>query len=59
VMPYEYGPPFPVKPARELLGEALLEAGRTAEAAAQFTLALKRNPARAAALRGLTASGSH
>jgi tetratricopeptide (TPR) repeat protein len=59
VMPYEYGPPFPVKPARELLGEALLEAGRTAEAAAQFTLALKRNPGRAAALRGLTASGSH
>lgn len=59
VMPYEYGPPFPVKPARELLGEALLEAGRTAEAATQFTLALKRNPGRAAALRGLAAAGSH
>lgn len=59
VMPYEYGPPFPVKPARELLGEALLEAGRTAEAAAQFTLALKRNPGRAAARRGLAAAGSH
>lgn len=59
VMPYEYGPPFPVKPARELLGEALLEAGRTAEAAAQFTLALRRNPGRVAAQRGLAAAGSH
>jgi tetratricopeptide (TPR) repeat protein len=59
VMPYEYGPPFPVKPARELLGEALLESGRLAEAAAQFRLALKRNPGRAAALRGLAAAGSH
>ena len=59
VMPYEYGPPFPVKPARELLAEALLDAGRQAEAAEQFRLALKRNPGRAAALRGLAASGSH
>ena len=59
VMPYEYGPPFPVKPARELLAETLLEAGRPAEAAAEFKLALKRNPGRAAALRGLAAAGSH
>ena len=59
VMPYEYGPPFPVKPSRELLGEALLEAGRSAEAAEQFRLALKRNPGRALALRGLRVAGSH
>jgi tetratricopeptide (TPR) repeat protein len=59
VMPYEYGPPFPVKPSRELLGEALLQAGRPAEAAEQFKLALKRNPGRALALRGLTSAGSH
>jgi hypothetical protein len=58
-MPYEYGPPFPVKPSRELLGEALLEAGRSAEAAEQFRLALKRNPGRALAVRGLKAAGSH
>jgi tetratricopeptide (TPR) repeat protein len=59
VMPYEYGPPFPVKPSRELLGEALLEAGRGAEAAEQFRMALKRNPGRALSLRGLKAAGSH
>jgi tetratricopeptide (TPR) repeat protein len=59
VMPYEYGPPFPVKPSRELLGESLLETGRAAEAAEQFRLALKRNPGRALALRGLRVAGSH
>jgi tetratricopeptide (TPR) repeat protein len=59
VMPYEYGPPFPVKPSRELLAEALLEAGRSAEAAEQFRLALKRNPGRALSLRGLRVAGSH
>lgn len=59
VMPYEYGPPFPVKPSRELLGEALLEAGRSAEAAEQFRLALKRNPGRALSVRGLRGAGSH
>ena len=57
VMPYEYGPPFPVKPARELLGEALLDAGRPAEAAAEFRRALVRNPGRLLALRGLARAG--
>ena len=37
-MPYEYGPPFPAKPANELLGEALLTAGRPVESAEAFQL---------------------
>ena len=53
VMPYDYGPPFPVKPSRELLGEALLAAGRPAEAAEAFRAALKRTPGRRLSLRGL------
>lgn len=58
-MPYEYGPPFPVKPANELLGEALLQAGRHAEAADAFRAALQRAPGRRLSLAGLaTAEGS-
>lgn len=53
VMPYDYGPPFPVKPSRELLGEALLAAGRPADAAEAFRAALKRTPGRRLSLRGL------
>jgi tetratricopeptide (TPR) repeat protein len=52
-MPYDYGPPFPAKPANELLGEALLTAGRHAEAAEAFRAALKRAPGRRLSLRGL------
>jgi tetratricopeptide (TPR) repeat protein len=58
VMPYEYGPPFPVKPSRELLGEALLDAGRRSEAAAEFAAALRRFPGRALARRGQTRAGT-
>jgi tetratricopeptide (TPR) repeat protein len=52
-MPYESGPPFPVKPTRELLGEALLEAGQPREAATEFRAVLARTPGRALALEGL------
>jgi tetratricopeptide (TPR) repeat protein len=52
-MPYDYGPPFPAKPANELLGEALLAAGRHAEAAEAFRAALKRAPGRRLSVRGL------
>ena len=38
-MPFDYGPPLPPKPSRELLGEALLEAGRATEAAEAFRAA--------------------
>ena len=56
-MPYDYGPPFPAKPASELLGEALLAAGRRDEAAEAFTAALKRAPGRRLSLAGLQKSG--
>ena len=52
-MPFDYGPPLPAKPSRELLGEALLAAGRHAEAAEAFQAALKRAPGRRLSLRGL------
>jgi predicted Zn-dependent protease len=46
------GPPEPVKPAHELLGEALLEAGRPDEAAAAFEISLLRTPNRPRSLMG-------
>jgi tetratricopeptide (TPR) repeat protein len=52
-MPYDYGPPFPAKPANELLGEAYLAEGRRADAAAAFRAALKRAPGRRLSLAGL------
>jgi len=50
---FEFGPPVPVKPAHELLGEMLLAAGRAKEAEAQFERTLAKCPKRAPALRGL------
>ena len=35
-MPFDYGPPLPPKPSRELQGEALLEARRWPRAAERF-----------------------
>jgi cytochrome c-type biogenesis protein CcmH/NrfG len=52
-MPFDYGPPLPPKPSREVLGEALLAAGRHAEAAEAFRAALRRAPGRRLSLRGL------
>lgn len=45
--------PNPVKPVRELYGEALLGWGDAAAAEAQFEAVLRRNPRRPAALLGL------
>jgi tetratricopeptide (TPR) repeat protein len=47
-----YGPPSSL-PSHELLGRALLEGGRPAEAAAAFERALARRPNRSSALVGL------
>ena len=47
------GPPEPIKPAVELYGEVLLEAGRPVEAAAAFEKSLQRTPNRAASVKGL------
>jgi tetratricopeptide (TPR) repeat protein len=46
------GPPDLLKPAQELYGEALLEAGKPEEAAAQFRSSLLRMPQRSASLLG-------
>jgi tetratricopeptide (TPR) repeat protein len=46
------GPPDLIKPTHELLGELLLRAKRPKEAAAQFAVALARQPNRARSLLG-------
>jgi hypothetical protein len=46
------GPPDLLKPAQELYGEVLLEAGKADEAAAQFRSSLLRTPQRSASLLG-------
>ncbi|MDT7602368.1 MAG: hypothetical protein QOF61_365 [Acidobacteriota bacterium] len=46
------GPPDLIKPTHELLGEILLRAKRPKEAAAQFAVALSRQPNRARSLLG-------
>jgi tetratricopeptide (TPR) repeat protein len=52
-MPYEFGPPVPIKPSRELLGEMLLAMDKPAEAQKAFAAALRRAPGRALSLDGL------
>lgn len=47
------GPPDPIKPAFELYGEMLLDAGRAREAAQAFEQALLRTPNRTPSVRGL------
>ena len=47
-----YGPPNLIKPSHELFGEILLRAGKPAEAAEQFKIALTRQPNRARSLLG-------
>ena len=46
------GPPHLIKPTHELFGEILLRAGKPAEAAEQFKVALLRQPNRARSLLG-------
>ncbi|MEZ5421456.1 MAG: tetratricopeptide repeat protein, partial [Vicinamibacterales bacterium] len=47
------GPPDPIKPAFELYGEMLLEAGQPREAMAAFDQALQRTPRRTPSVLGL------
>ena len=54
-----YGPPSLIKPSHELFGEILLRAGKPAEAAAQFKVALLRQPNRARSLQGLERADKH
>jgi len=52
------GPPEPIKPAPELYGEVLLEAGRMPEAAAAFEQSLARTPNRTPSVKGLARATS-
>jgi tetratricopeptide (TPR) repeat protein len=51
-LPFDYGPPVPLKPPFELAGEALLVAGRPAEARDAFDRALALSPRRTDARLG-------
>lgn len=51
-LPPPSGPPSPMKPAHELYGEVLLQAGRAEEASEQFEASLLRTPNRTASLLG-------
>jgi tetratricopeptide (TPR) repeat protein len=53
------GPPEPIKPALELYGDVLLEAGQTTEAAAAYENALLRTPNRRPSLKGLERARGH
>jgi tetratricopeptide (TPR) repeat protein len=50
---FDFGPPVPVKPPHELLGELLLAMKRPVEAEEAFTRALKQAPMRAQSMLGL------
>jgi tetratricopeptide (TPR) repeat protein len=52
-LPPPLGPPKPIKPAPELLGEILLELGRPRDAIEPFRQALQRNANRTLSLLGL------
>lgn len=52
-LPFEFGPPLPVKPVNEQVGEMLMDLRRPKEAMEAFELSLKRNPKRALSLLGL------
>ena len=51
-IPFDFGPPVPLKPPHELRGEMLLAAARPAEALVEFDLALKSAPLRAQSMLG-------
>jgi tetratricopeptide (TPR) repeat protein len=52
-LPFEFGPPVPVKPVNEQVGEMLMDQRRPKEAMEAFELSLKRTPKRALSLLGL------
>ncbi|HEY5061274.1 MAG TPA: hypothetical protein VII52_07040 [Gemmatimonadaceae bacterium] len=52
-LPFMFGPPMIEKPARELLGEVLLQIGRPADARHELELSLNRTPGRSVALLDL------
>lgn len=57
-LPYAFGPPSPIKPSYELLGELLLQQNRLPEAEAAFHEALLRAPNRRQTLADLQRAGT-
>lgn len=53
-LPYDYGPPTPIKPTHELLGEVFIKLNQPEKAKEEFKQALKRAPKRRLSLLGLT-----
>jgi tetratricopeptide (TPR) repeat protein len=51
--PYDYGPPYPIKPSHELLGEVLLSLKKPIEAQAHFQQALNHATNRNLSEKGL------
>ena len=51
--PYDYGPPYPIKPSHELLGEVLLSLKKPIEAQAHFQQALNHGTNRNLSEKGL------
>lgn len=51
-LPFDFGPPVPLKPPHELAGEALLGSGRPRQALPEFEAALKLAPRRALSMLG-------
>jgi hypothetical protein len=54
----EFGPPMPVKPGHELVGDLLMDVRRPAEAISEYEASLKRHPGRALSLLGLYRAAS-
>lgn len=52
-MAFDFGPPVPIKPPHELLGELLLQMHQAKQAIPQFEVALKKAPQRTQSLLGL------
>ena len=57
-LPMAFGPPSPVKPSHELLGEFYLDAGMAEKAQEAFQVSLARAPKRALSLAGLAKAAS-
>ena len=51
--PYDYGPPYPIKPSHELLGEVLLSLDKPIEAQSHFQQALSHTTNRTLSKNGL------
>jgi hypothetical protein len=50
---FEFGPPVPVKPGHEFVGDMLMDLRRPGDAIPEFEASLKRHPGRALSLLGL------